>query len=580
MYLSYYDLTTRPFEISTDPDFLWLGEKHQEALATLRYGVLAQKGFLLLTGDVGTGKTTILNALLERLHEDVLVAKINDPDLGLLDMLNYIARLFGMEGKFHNKVDFLVDFSEFLNRSHQNNKILLLIIDEAHRLSVAQLEQLRLLSNIELARRKLINIFFVGQNELDKTLALGECRALRQRIALRYHIAPLARNETSHYIAHRLVIAGSTRNIFSKPAMAVIHRFSGGYPRLINILCDHALLTGFAQENKEISAAVVRECARELHFSGSTKELHYPDPAINSSQHREPIQPTPHASLIAPRKDRPQRLHRPVALLGVALVAACLVFLHPEKISPIATFKELPLPDSAASTLGSAAALSPHHGQEGGGAPKLGTEPEGKAKPSLPQQSTLEKARQALLDEEFGRAVALLEDLRPNSAASAQPLRELYAQALRGKAEMLVDADPKKAETLLGKALAYDPDNVKIHFSLGKLRIKQQNYPEAIQFFQKAALLAPQWPDPFFNLGFAYSHINEYDKAEAMFRQVVALRPAYLDKAWLNLAIVMEKQGKRAQSIEVLQAALKVNGDNDRANRYLAMLRQQEEGTY
>lgn len=238
------------------------------------------------------------------------------------------------------------------------------------------------------------------------------------------------------------------------------------------------------------------------------------------------------------------------------------------------------MPAPTAPALEAAAAFSSNHRQAGGTAHKLVTEAASNAKPSLPQQNTMEKARQALMDEEFESAIVLLEAILPHSAAASRPLRQIYAQALRGKAEMLVDADPKEAETLLGKGLAYDPDNVQIHFSLGKLYIKQQNYPEAIQFFQRAALLAPQWPDPFFNLGFAYSHIKEYDKAEVMFRRVVALRPSYLDKAWLNLAIIMEKQGRRAQSIEDLQAALKVNGDNERATRYLAMLMRQPAGTY
>ena len=188
MYLSYYNLVEKPFEINTDPKFLWLGEKHKEALATLKYGVLSRKGFLLLTGDVGTGKTTLINALLESLDDDTVVANVTDPKLNLIGFINLISRLFNINRRFEYKENFVLYFSQFLRKSVLSNKNYLLINDEAHTLSKELLEQIRLLSNIELPQKKLINIFLVGQTELDRILMSRECRALRQRIALNYQI--------------------------------------------------------------------------------------------------------------------------------------------------------------------------------------------------------------------------------------------------------------------------------------------------------------------------------------------------------------------------------------------------------
>ena len=167
MYLSYYNLHTKPFQISTDPKFLWLGEKHKEALAALKYGIIDNKGFVLLTGDVGTGKTTLIHALINMLGEDVIVANISDPGLNIMDLYAFIAHAFGLNGKFRTKAEFLFCLKDFLDTSYKNGKIVLLIIDEAQRLRDDLLEEIRLISNIEKQDTKLINIFFVGQPEFN-----------------------------------------------------------------------------------------------------------------------------------------------------------------------------------------------------------------------------------------------------------------------------------------------------------------------------------------------------------------------------------------------------------------------------
>lgn len=268
MYLSYYNLTEKPFRIDTDPRFLWFGEKHQEALAVLKYGVLDRNGFVVLTGGIGTGKTTLLNALLESLGDDVLVANINNPKLEILDFLKIVARSYEPAATVDGKADFIFNFNRFLERAHSDNRIVLLVIDEAHRLSQDLLEEIRLLSNAEKAGKRLINIFFIGQNELKQSLLLPECCALRQRVTLFYDIQPLSESEMVQYIGHRLRVAGGEAQLFSAEAIHEIHRFSRGYPRLINVICDHALLTGYVQGLKTIPPEVVVECAREIRFPG------------------------------------------------------------------------------------------------------------------------------------------------------------------------------------------------------------------------------------------------------------------------------------------------------------------------
>jgi type II secretory pathway predicted ATPase ExeA/TolA-binding protein len=272
MYLSYYNLVKKPFKLTTDPEFLWLGDKHKEALATLRYGVIDQKGFLLVTGDVGTGKTTLVNALLESLQDDTLVANITNPLLSLIDFYNFVAISFNISKRFDNKVDFIVHFSHFLNKVFLDNKNVLLIIDEAHRLSKELLEDIRLLSNIELPEKKLINIFLVGQNEINQTLASQECRALRQRIMLTYQINPLSEIETFEYIKYRLKVAGTETKLFKRRAVQEVYRFSNGYPRLINKICDHAFLTGYVRGLKKIPSDIIEECSQELTLPGETKK--------------------------------------------------------------------------------------------------------------------------------------------------------------------------------------------------------------------------------------------------------------------------------------------------------------------
>jgi len=283
LYLSHYNFTEKPFQITTDPKFIWLGEKHLEALSTLKYGIVENKGFLLLTGDVGTGKTILINCLVTKLDIEATIATIPDPDLEILDFFNSLASSFKINKKFESKGDFLVHLKTFLHKAHAENKNVLLIIDEAQRLNHKLLEEIRLLSNIELYSKKLINIFFVGQNEFNDILMQERNRAVRQRIALRYNIDPLTKSETGEFIKHRLEIAGAKGNVFSTDAIHEIHLFSSGYPRLINVICDHALLTGYIKGIKKVNSKIIRECAQELKIPAKESKIEISKTRIKAS---------------------------------------------------------------------------------------------------------------------------------------------------------------------------------------------------------------------------------------------------------------------------------------------------------
>jgi general secretion pathway protein A len=272
MYLSHYKLTEKPFQLSPDPRFLWLGEQHKEALASLEYGIRASQGFILLTGDVGTGKTTLINAIIRRWKNNSVIASVSDPQMETIDFYNFLANSFRMNRRFESKGDFLVKFSHLLFTIYRNNKKLVLIIDEAQRLNHELLEEIRHLSNIELQNTKLLSIILAGQNELNDLLRQDINRAIRQRIAINYHLKPLTKKDTEDYLRHRLKIAGTERKIFKANALPEIMSFSQGYPRLINTICDHSLLTGYVKGVREIDAKIVKECSKELLLPGEREQ--------------------------------------------------------------------------------------------------------------------------------------------------------------------------------------------------------------------------------------------------------------------------------------------------------------------
>ncbi len=267
MYKTFYNLDRKPFEITPDTSFLWLGENHKEALSTLRYGILDNKGFLLLTGDAGVGKTSLIKALTKSFDSDVKWGVIDDPTHDRIDFYNEIARSFGIDKKFTSKVQFLIQFSHFLHKADDENKKVLLLIDECHLLSQEMLEEIRLLSNIEKADSKLINIFFVGENGFSELLGQQKNRAVRQRITLKTEIPPLSAHETEDYIRHRLNIAGAEDKIFSAKACQAVYRYSAGIPLQVNKICDAALRLGAERGESTVTPALIESVLGKVDLS-------------------------------------------------------------------------------------------------------------------------------------------------------------------------------------------------------------------------------------------------------------------------------------------------------------------------
>lgn len=265
MYTKFYGLQERPFNVTADPAFFFASRIHREALSHLVYGASQRKGIIVLTGEIGTGKTTLCRFFLNRLGENVRTALILNPYFSEIELLEAIVRDFGLVPPDRTRLSLVFELNKFLLRESQKCNNIILIIDEAQNLKAHMLEQVRLLSNLETDKQKLLQVILVGQPELNRVLSLYELRQLRQRITVRYHIAPLEPDEIKNYINHRLNIAGSGGKIkFTDEAIGSIAEFSAGTPRLINIICDRALLAGFVEESYSIDFNIIKKCLQEL----------------------------------------------------------------------------------------------------------------------------------------------------------------------------------------------------------------------------------------------------------------------------------------------------------------------------
>ena len=268
MYTSFFGLQEKPFAITPDPRYLYLSERHAEALAHLLYGINEAGGFIQLTGEVGTGKTTVIRSLLEQLPGHAEVALILNPRVTPAEFLLTICEELHLQVPEHGRdsTKALMDLlGHYLLEAHARGRRVVLIVDEAQNLSPQTLEQVRLLTNLETATTKLLQIILIGQEELRTLLEQADLRQLAQRITGRYHLSPLSREETAGYVKHRMRVAGATAEAFTPSALKEIHRLSGGIPRVINVVCDRALLGAFTREDHRVGASYVRQAAAEVY---------------------------------------------------------------------------------------------------------------------------------------------------------------------------------------------------------------------------------------------------------------------------------------------------------------------------
>lgn len=272
MYLEFYGLKEKPFSLTPDPQFLFLSESHRKAMEYLLYGISHREGFIVMTGNIGTGKTTLCRTILRRLEGHVKTAVIFNSFLTEKELLKSILIDFGYSPKRQTRKELIDALNELLIHYLSVGQNAVLIIDEAQNLSSAVLEQIRMLSNLETEKEKILQIILVGQPDLEEKLHSPELKQLNQRIAIRCHLSPLTLKETESYIYQRLMVAGSQGRItFSSSAIHEIYRFSQGIPRLINLICDRALLGGFVNEAFHIDQEMVKKAIREI--KGEEKEV-------------------------------------------------------------------------------------------------------------------------------------------------------------------------------------------------------------------------------------------------------------------------------------------------------------------
>ena len=268
MYEEYFGFKEKPFNIAPDPDFLYLSRKHQNAITSLDFGLMDDAGLILFTGDIGTGKTTLIHHILRKIGADFTVAVVFNTNVDAGQLLGIILQEFGLNADLVNKAAAIKTLSRFLIDLHSRNKRPLLILDEAQSLSLDALEEIRQLSNLQDGRTMLLQIMLVGQPELKDRLKSPSMASLTQRIAVNYHLKPFEREETAQYIAHRLQTAGGRPDLFTDVAIDRIHRMTRGIPRSINILCHAALVYGFADDLSVIDVPVLEEIMSDTQDSG------------------------------------------------------------------------------------------------------------------------------------------------------------------------------------------------------------------------------------------------------------------------------------------------------------------------
>ena len=286
MYEQFYSFDEKPFTLLPDPSFLYLGKKHQMALTMLQYGLANNSGFSVITGEIGSGKTTLIRRLLDDMENDIAVGLISNTHQSFGDLLQWVLMAFGLDYKGKEKVECYEDFVNYIVQEYANNRRTVLIIDEAQNLSIETLEELRMLSNINADKNQVLQLIMVGQPELRSTLMLPSLRQFAQRISVNYHLDALSAEETVSYIHHRVKTAGGDPEMFPERTCSLVWYYSRGVPRVINTICDTALVYGFAEQNELIEPSIIKDVVRDRKmggiFAGRSDDNESADLTVNS----------------------------------------------------------------------------------------------------------------------------------------------------------------------------------------------------------------------------------------------------------------------------------------------------------
>jgi len=268
MYEEFYHLNERPFTLSPDPAFLFLGKSHRRAMNVLEYGVASNSGITVISGEVGTGKTTLVRNLLAEMGDDYTVGMVTNTQHDFGDLLKWVLQAYGLESDENDRVKLYKRLVDFVTREHRAGHRVILIIDEAQNLSAEALEDIRMLTNINVDKHIVLQLILVGQPELLEKLRKKELRQFAQRVSADYLLEPLTYRETEQYIKHRIRVAGGDENLFVKAAFATVYYHSGGIPRVINTICDMALVYGYADETTRIKKEIILDAIRDRKVGG------------------------------------------------------------------------------------------------------------------------------------------------------------------------------------------------------------------------------------------------------------------------------------------------------------------------
>ncbi len=305
MYESFYKLREKPFTLLPDPGFLFLSNKHRMALTLLEYGLMNQAGFTVISGDIGTGKTTLIRHLLDHMDREHTVGLISNTHRSFGELLQWILLAFNLEYANLGKVEMYRRFIDFIIDEYAHNRRVVLIVDEAQNMAADTLEELRMLSNVNADKDQALQVILVGQRELRDTLRRPDLVQFAQRISVDYHLESLSAEETVGYIRHRLEVAGGNPHLFEEDACRAVYRYSNGVPRLINLLCDTALVYGYAEQREQIDSTLVTDVAREKQQGGIFPTFHPAGPAAApaSGIRAEAAPPIPPQSTPLPNPD-------------------------------------------------------------------------------------------------------------------------------------------------------------------------------------------------------------------------------------------------------------------------------------